>query len=134
MNQIIHQSTVTWSSSSSNILRKTIALIICIVFAIHYASVSTHAEEHTGDKKREKLKVATVDRQPFAFLDDKQPTGFSIELINLISDKADFDVEFIWADTFPHMLSLVEKSKADLAISNISITSDREETMDFSTH
>ena len=111
---------------------KRIIILLGFLLTLSQCSELAAVEESSGVNQREVLKVATVDRQPFAFLDDNQPTGFSIELMNLISDKAGFEVEFMWADTFPHMLSLVEKSKADLAISNISITSDREEKMDFS--
>ncbi len=59
-------------------------------------------------------------------------TGFSMELLEALSAALEWDYEIVREDIFGDMLSSVIEERADLAIANISITSARETTMDFS--
>ncbi len=78
------------------------------------------------------LNFLTVERPPIAFLDEGQPTGFSIELMEEIADALGREVRFTFQPDFQTMLGAVEAGTADGAIANISITSARESVMDFS--
>lgn len=78
------------------------------------------------------LTVATVTRPPFSMVENGMDTGFSMELLEALSTALGWDYEIVREDIFGDMLSSVIEERADLAIANISITSARETTMDFS--
>jgi len=78
------------------------------------------------------LTVATVTRPPFSMIEDGKDTGFSVELWHAIATDLGLSYEFRRADQFGEMLEQTQANAADLAIANISITSAREEAMDFS--
>lgn len=78
------------------------------------------------------LKVATRVLKPFVFHEDKALTGFSVELWRAIARELDRKTEFTEYKTLPELLASVRDKKADLAISAISITADRERVFDFS--
>lgn len=74
----------------------------------------------------------TVDRPPFSLETPAGHEGFSIDLMRAIATELDRDVRFVTQDEFADMLSGVSSGTVDGAIANISITSSREEIMDFS--
>ena len=78
------------------------------------------------------LTVSTVTRPPFSMVEDGVDTGFSIELLEALAKALDWEYQIDRVDLFSDMLGAVIEGRADLAIANISITSAREITMDFS--
>lgn len=78
------------------------------------------------------LTVATVDRAPFSFQQNDERLGFSMDLLGALADALSWDVNIARYDSFPEMLNSVREGETDLAIANISITSAREATLDFS--
>ncbi len=74
----------------------------------------------------------TIERPPFAYLENGQPTGFSIDLMRTVAEELGREIQFRWSDSFPQMLGAVEAGTVDGAVANISITSAREKVMDFS--
>jgi len=78
------------------------------------------------------LSFATIERPPFATTVNGIPSGFSLDLMNAISIELDRPIEFQFYESFSDMLSAVEDGVNDGAVANISITSAREATMDFS--
>ncbi|MGI9420252.1 MAG: transporter substrate-binding domain-containing protein [Geminicoccaceae bacterium] len=84
------------------------------------------------DDKTRTLKVATIERQPFAFASGGDYTGFSIELWQVLARELGVRTAFVTAKSFSDMLGRVQAGEVDAAIANISITSERETAMDFS--
>ena len=78
------------------------------------------------------LKILTIERQPFAMMRKGQLVGFSVELWKEVARELGRDYEFEVATSFGDMLQRVAAAKADGAIANITITSEREKTLDFS--
>jgi len=81
----------------------------------------------------ENLSVGTIERPPFSFHNDNNElTGFSVELWDEIAKRA--DLEYTWTEhtQFSEMIDSATAGVTNLAISNISITSSREKTADFS--
>lgn len=78
------------------------------------------------------LRFTTVDRAPFSMRVDGEHRGFSIDLMRAIADDLGREVEFETVPIFSEMLARVQSGATDGAIANISITSAREEVMDFS--
>ena len=77
------------------------------------------------------LRIATVERPPFAFVEDGELTGFSIELMKKVGRELNIPVTFDLKDDFLSMLNAVETAQVDGAVANISITGAREAVMDF---
>lgn len=80
----------------------------------------------------EPLTVITIERQPFSILNDGKYSGFSIDLWNAVAKELGRETKFVTSPTFSGMLEAVQQGTADAAIANISITSAREEIIDFS--
>lgn len=80
------------------------------------------------------VRVAVWAVEPFIVKNpDGKYSGFSIDLLNDIADEAGFDIQYVEVDSVGAQLDAVRDGRADAAISAISITSAREETVDFST-
>ncbi|QQK74959.1 transporter substrate-binding domain-containing protein [Salicibibacter cibarius] len=87
-----------------------------------------------GSVEGETFTVATDNNfVPFAFtdLETDELTGFDIELMNAISEEVGFDIEYEPVD-FAASLSGIQSGSYDAAINAMSITEEREETVDFS--
>ncbi|MCD5380913.1 transporter substrate-binding domain-containing protein, partial [Candidatus Gracilibacteria bacterium] len=82
----------------------------------------------------EKLVVGTIERPPFVMQqEDKNLTGFSIDLMDEIASRVGLDIIYGKFETFGNMIdTTLEGKKVDMSISNITITQKRELTMDYS--
>lgn len=78
------------------------------------------------------LRVVTIERKPFSFMQDGKWIGFSIELWKAIAELNQIETEFVKTNQFSEMLNAVENGSADAAVANVSITHAREQRMDFS--
>ncbi len=79
------------------------------------------------------LRVAVDPVPPFVIEEpDGSLTGFSIELLDMVAERADVDVTYILVGGVQAQIAAVESGTADAAIGAISITADREERIDFS--
>ena len=79
------------------------------------------------------LRAFAVERAPFVMKGEEGAlTGFSIDLWTAIAERLGAKGQVIEKATFAEMLSDLAKGEADLAIGNISITAQREATLDFS--
>lgn len=77
------------------------------------------------------LKIMTIERKPFAMVMNGKLVGFSIELWQTMAEELGLEYSFEIAQQFGEMLAKVERREADAAIANITITSAREQKMDF---
>ncbi len=79
------------------------------------------------------LQIATVERPPFVFYqEDGGVRGFSVELWQDIARRNGWEYSWNLQDSFPGMIGEVAAGRADVAIANISVTSERERLLDFS--
>ena len=78
------------------------------------------------------VKVATKRFEPFVNYKNNQYTGFSIDLWNAIARQMNTRYELYGVDSIEALLQEVESKAADVAIAGITITSQREVTVDFS--
>lgn len=97
-------------------------------FLLTLLSVSFFA----GLASAQTLTVSTVTRPPFSLVVDGKDAGFSVDLWKAIAKNIDAEFEFVRHDSFAEMIDSVKTGTSDAAIANISITSARELTMDFS--
>ncbi len=84
-------------------------------------------------QKKDEIVVATRLVAPFVVAGEGgQFSGFSIDLWRAISDELGLKTRFERYDTLPALLEAVKTSKNAAGIAAISITAEREKTLDFS--
>ncbi len=86
---------------------------------------------HPARAQEGPLTMATVERPPFSMTRDGALTGFSIELMRAVAAEIGRDVRFAPQPTFPAMFEAIYSGAVDGAVANISITAEREKTLDF---
>lgn len=80
----------------------------------------------------ESLVVSTIERKPFSFKTADGWAGFSIDILEEVGERLDWEFTYREAKDFAEMLGAIQTFQADFAAANISITSAREADMDFS--
>src|SRR5215510_7931493 len=83
--------------------------------------------------RAQKLEVYTKPIKPFAFQDNGVAKGFSIDLWERVAKEANLQFEIHWVKTVGDLIDALKNKQADVGIAAISITSDREAVVDFST-
>jgi polar amino acid transport system substrate-binding protein len=92
-------------------------------------STPSPAEGATGVD--EAVDVVIKVAEPFVF-EGETPRGFSIDLWEEAAGRADLVSNYQWVDTVGAQLDAVRSGAADAGVAAISITAEREETLDFS--
>lgn len=77
------------------------------------------------------LTVAVYDFPPCVIIDKQGPSGFDVDVFNIIAKKAGLSVNYVYADEFTDLINGVASNKYDAAISGITITGERENLADF---
>jgi ABC-type amino acid transport substrate-binding protein len=98
----------------------SLVLAFCCVAAASTASAQT-------------LNVYTKPIEPFAFERDGKAAGFSIDLWDRVAREIGTPYEVHWVKSVPEIIDALKTKQADVGIAAISITSEREAQVDFST-
>ncbi len=96
-----------------------------LIFSVH--DVLAQDEEDT-----EPIQVVTKDIEPFVFVAEKDVSGFSIDLWEALAQEIGIEYEYQIVETVQEQLEAVANNEADLAIAAITITEERENSVDFS--
>ncbi len=78
------------------------------------------------------VRVATKNFPPFAFEQNGQYVGFSIDLWNEIAKELNVTSQLYGEPTLPDLLNSVSDGSTDIGIAGITITQERETKLDFS--
>ena len=78
------------------------------------------------------LRVGTKPFKPFAFVQEGEYIGFSIDLWQEIAEELELEYELYGEKTVTDLLNSVSSEDTDVAIAGITITYEREKTVDFS--
>lgn len=81
---------------------------------------------------QEPLRVGVKESPPFVVKEGTYWTGTSIDIVDGIARDLDRQVEYVEFETVSQILKAVEDGEVDMSISAITITADREATVDFS--
>ncbi|MDX1523599.1 MAG: transporter substrate-binding domain-containing protein, partial [Anaerolineae bacterium] len=92
-------------------------------------SAETQASPAGPDKT---LRVATKTFPPFVIYENREYTGFSIELWDKIAEELGVTYELYGVNSVAKLLDEAERGMADMATAGIGITSQREQNLDFS--
>ena len=79
------------------------------------------------------LQVYTKPIEPFSFQREDQAVGFSIDLWSRVATELGVKYELHWVKTVNELVDALKNRQADVGIAAISITSEREAVVDFST-
>ena len=91
-----------------------------------------HQSRPQAQQSDEPLRVVTKVFEPFVIKDGDDFKGFSIDLWTEIVRRMGRQYEFIEVETVDDQLAAVAQGKADVAIAGITMTSEREHSVDFS--
>src|SRR5687768_14723547 len=80
-----------------------------------------------------KLQVYTKPIEPFSFQRDGKDLGFALDLWQRVAAKIGAEYEVHWVATVGDLIEAVKTKNADVGIAAISITSEREKSVDFTT-
>jgi len=92
------------------------------------AAASVAAEQAT---QAQALRVAVKPIAPFVLKDGATWSGFSIDLWHALADRLKVDTVWVEVKTVGEQLQAVQNGDADVAIAAITITREREKTVDF---
>ncbi|MDM8564725.1 transporter substrate-binding domain-containing protein [Candidatus Halobeggiatoa sp. HSG11] len=91
------------------------------------------------ETKPDVFRVAIKPSEPWVMYDDKlppkkrNPVGFSIDLWKGIAEKLEVKTKWIYTKNVSELLTVVQTNKAEIGISAVTIRSDREKIINFST-
>ncbi len=92
-----------------------------------------HAELADEVSDRNELRIAVQeDLPPYSFKQDGKPSGFEVELGQLLAQELEVPASFIFTDA-NELLSGVETGKYDMALSQVEAEPALEQRLDFST-
>lgn len=103
-----------------------------IVALLAFASLVLPQTHSDAAQPTPPLRVATRLVPPLVQKDNGRLTGFSIDLWNAVAERLGVKTDFIETPDVESLLGSVRGGKADLGISAISITADRDKMYDFS--
>ncbi|MFW9264206.1 transporter substrate-binding domain-containing protein [Nostoc sp. CALU 546] len=117
-----------------NKTRRSLALYTCIglIGGILALLLMTSPGLAQKPQLQQPLLVATRVIPPFVLPNKGELSGFSIDLWRNIANQIGVESKFIEYSSVPELLSAIKDNKANLGISAISITAERQENFDFS--
>ena len=114
-------------------MKKIIALALALVLCLSLAACGAKGATLADVKKAGKMTVATSpDFPPFESLEGGKVVGIEVDIMNLIAKDLGVEIEFVQMD-FDSVLIGIQSAKYDCAMSGITVTSEREKNMRFTT-
>jgi polar amino acid transport system substrate-binding protein len=108
-------------------IMKKVVVTLCLTMTAAFMLVGC------GDKDSDTLTVATnAEFPPYESMEDGEYVGFDIELLQMIAEKMEKEVVFQNMD-FDGVVGAVQSGTCDIAISGLTITPKRAESVAFST-
>ncbi|MEH2355706.1 transporter substrate-binding domain-containing protein [Nostoc sp.] len=123
-----------------NKTKRSLALYTCIglvggilaLLLMASPGVAQKPEPQQSPQLQQPLLVATRVIPPFVLSNKGELSGFSIDLWRKIANQIGVESKFIEYSSVPQLLLAIKERKANLGISAISITAEREQNFDFS--
>lgn len=109
-----------------------VAVLVVSACVLTILAISGHQVFAQREEGQEPIKVVTKEIEPFVFVNGELVGGFSIDLWEALAEEAGLEFEYLIVNTVQEQLEAVETNQADAAVGAISMTKEREETVDFS--
>ena len=110
-------------------IKITPAIFICFLCVFYLRAQNNYIEE---PKIHGKIKIATRNLEPFSFMENGERKGFSIELWNEICKNLEMDYEWVELNSANEIINSITEGKTEVGVGAISVTFNRELTVDFS--
>jgi ABC-type amino acid transport substrate-binding protein len=107
----------------------SLLVLLCLIVLPAVLVVELQAQDSPDPQA---ITVVTKDIEPFVFVDGEEVSGFSIDLWKALALELGIPYTFEIVATIQEQLDAVESNEADLAMAAISITAEREKSVDFS--
>jgi ABC-type amino acid transport substrate-binding protein len=115
---------------------KLVVLALASIIALLTTGHAAHAQEvvptPAADGSGPALRVVVKTVPPFVMQDGDNWVGFSIDLWRAIAQRRGWTYSFVGVDTVDQQLDAVRGGAADASLAAISVTGEREQTVDFS--
>jgi ABC-type amino acid transport substrate-binding protein len=85
-----------------------------------------------GTAQAEELSIGIKEAKPFSYKEDGTWKGISVDLIKQLSKDANFKYKFVPYKDITSLLFATSENKVDISIAAISMTAERESSVDFS--
>ena len=125
-----------WAGAASMALATIVALPVLAQEATGEptpTATSSQASSDAGpEATAEPLMIGIRVIEPFVVADGDGWGGFSIDLWDEVADRAELEFEYVELETVGEQVAAVEAGDVDAATAAISITTERERTIDFS--
>ncbi len=124
------------SFPSRKYLRRICRFVTALVAASLFAALPAFAQaakpSELDSLRQREIIVGTKEAAPFAMKGpDGQWTGISIELWRRIAEKQNLKFRFHEEETVPGLIEAAAQGKVDIAVAALTVTSGREEILDF---
>ncbi|WP_373480091.1 transporter substrate-binding domain-containing protein [Geminocystis sp.] len=113
--------------SKYKIINKILLVKIILFYCIFGTINSVSSQE-----KSNYVRVATKSFPPFAFEENGQYVGFSLDLWSEIAKELNIEYEIYGEESIINLLKSVSEDNTDIGVAGITITSEREQKVDFS--
>ena len=106
----------------------TSAAVVLLVLGVGAAAASAQPAPASGAP----IRVVTKEFEPLVIRDGDSFSGFSIDLLKEIAYRLSLRYDIHAVDTVDDLIDEVAEGRADIGVAGISITSERQRTVDFS--
>lgn len=109
-------------------------LLLCGLFIAPAPPVSAQAPQTplTQASAAGTLRIATATIEPFVFQQGEALRGYDVEIWEQIAKRLEWTYEWAFYPNIQEVLQAVQEKRADVAITAISMTAERDATLDFS--
>jgi polar amino acid transport system substrate-binding protein len=105
--------------------------LLWVVVLVFLVPSGVGSQEPAKDPEQKPLRVAISSFHPFVFMEKDAPSGFSIELWETVARELKSDFRFVRLPDVTAKLAALREGRADVAIGGITMTKERESTLDF---
>ena len=107
------------------------ALLLLACVLISASTAPTVGAETRAQGQTETLRVVTMPLEPFVIADGDRLAGFSVDLWDAVARQLDVQYQWVQVESVEELLAAVQNGQADVGIAGISMTSEREQIVDF---
>jgi len=112
--------------------RHVLAILLLLACALAAARTApTVGAETRTQGQAETLRVVTMPLEPFMIADGDRLTGFSVDLWDAVAKQLGVQSQWVQVESVEELLAAVQNGQADVGIAGISMTAEREQSVDF---
>jgi polar amino acid transport system substrate-binding protein len=109
--------------------RPAVVALFAALLALAAASIA--AAQESAQSQTGRLTVGVYESPPFVMKDGERFTGMSIDLWERLAGDLDLQADYVELDTVGELVSATANGLVDVAVTNLTITRERAESIDF---